>query len=176
MTPLDIVLIVLAFALILAGAEVFTNGIEWLGIKLNMSEGATGSILAAIGTATPETLIPIVAILFTNTADSDTRRAPRASATNEESPGVSIRLILRPSHSNEASAAEIDIWRACSSSSASETVEPSTTEPSRLIAPASNSNASNSDVFPVPRCPTSATLRIVSAGFTLLLSSLSSRQ
>jgi len=53
------------------GAEVFTNGIEWLGIKLNMSEGATGSILAAIGTATPETLIPIVAILFTNTSDSD---------------------------------------------------------------------------------------------------------
>ncbi len=71
MTPLDIVLIVLAFALILVGAEVFTNGIEWLGIKLNMSEGATGSILAAIGTATPETLIPIVAILFTNTTDSD---------------------------------------------------------------------------------------------------------
>ena len=71
MTPLDIALIVAAFALILLGAEVFTNGIEWLGIKLNMSEGATGSILAAIGTATPETLIPIVAILFTNTADSD---------------------------------------------------------------------------------------------------------
>lgn len=71
MTPLDIALIVAAFALILVGAEVFTNGIEWLGIKLNMSEGATGSILAAIGTATPETLIPIVAILFTNTTDSD---------------------------------------------------------------------------------------------------------
>ena len=71
MTPLDIAFIVLAFALILVGAEVFTNGIEWLGIKLKMSEGATGSILAALGTATPETLIPIVAILFTNTADSD---------------------------------------------------------------------------------------------------------
>ena len=71
MTPLDIALIFAAFALILVGAEVFTNGIEWLGIKLNMSEGATGSILAAIGTATPETLIPIVAILFTNTSDSD---------------------------------------------------------------------------------------------------------
>jgi cation:H+ antiporter len=70
-TPLDIAFIVLAFGLILVGAEVFTNGIEWLGIKLNMSEGATGSILAALGTATPETLIPIVAILFTNTADSD---------------------------------------------------------------------------------------------------------
>lgn len=71
MSPLDIALIVGAFVLILFGAEVFTNGVEWLGVKLNMSEGATGSILAAIGTATPETLIPIVAILFTNSVDSD---------------------------------------------------------------------------------------------------------
>ncbi len=71
MSPLDVALIVGAFALILIGAEVFTNGVEWLGIKLNMSEGATGSILAAIGTATPETLIPIVAILFTSSVDSD---------------------------------------------------------------------------------------------------------
>ncbi len=71
MSALDIALIALAFALILVGAEVFTNGIEWLGIKLNMTEGATGSILAAIGTATPETLIPIVAILFTNSVDAD---------------------------------------------------------------------------------------------------------
>jgi len=36
-----------------------------------MSEGATGSILAAIGTATPETLIPVVAILFTNSVEAD---------------------------------------------------------------------------------------------------------
>src|SRR5205807_7463273 len=36
-----------------------------------MPEGATGSILAAIGTATPETLIPVVAILFTNSVDAD---------------------------------------------------------------------------------------------------------
>jgi cation:H+ antiporter len=71
MTPIDIGLIVGAFVLILVGAEVFTNGVEWLGLKLRISEGATGSILAALGTATPETLIPIVAILFTNTPDSD---------------------------------------------------------------------------------------------------------
>ena len=70
MSPVDIALIVGAFVLILAGAEVFTNGVEWLGIKLRISEGATGSILAAIGTATPETLIPVVAILFTSTPDS----------------------------------------------------------------------------------------------------------
>ena len=71
MSAVDVLFIVGAFVLILAGAEVFTNGIEWLGIKLRISEGATGSILAALGTATPETLIPVVAILFTNTADAD---------------------------------------------------------------------------------------------------------
>ena len=71
MTLFDVALIVGAFVLILVGAEVFTNGVEWLGLKLRISEGATGSILAAIGTATPETLIPIIAILFTNSADSD---------------------------------------------------------------------------------------------------------
>src|SRR4051812_23064918 len=38
---------------------------------LKLSEGATGSILAAIGTATPETLIPVIAILFTSSADAD---------------------------------------------------------------------------------------------------------
>lgn len=71
MTPLDVLFVVGAFALILVGAEFFTGGIEWLGIKLDLSHGATGSILAAIGTAMPETLIPIVAILFTNSASAD---------------------------------------------------------------------------------------------------------
>jgi len=71
MSLIDLALIVGAFVLILVGAEVFTNGVEWLGLKLRISEGATGSILAAIGTATPETLIPVVAILFTNTTDSN---------------------------------------------------------------------------------------------------------
>ena len=60
-----------AFALILIGAELFTNGVEWLGQTLGLSEGATGSILAAIGTATPETLVPIVAILFTQSVEAD---------------------------------------------------------------------------------------------------------
>src|SRR5436189_1378198 len=71
MSAIDIALIVGALVLILVGCEVFTNGVEWLGIKLRISEGATGSILAALGTATPETLIPVVAILFTNSADAD---------------------------------------------------------------------------------------------------------
>jgi cation:H+ antiporter len=54
----------IALAVILLGASVFTNGLEWFGKKMNLSDGAVGSIFAAIGTALPETLIPIIAILF----------------------------------------------------------------------------------------------------------------
>ena len=53
-----------ALAVILVAAELFTNGIEWFGHKLNLAEGAVGSVLAAVGTALPETMIPLVAILF----------------------------------------------------------------------------------------------------------------
>ncbi|MCL1790528.1 MAG: sodium:calcium antiporter [Peptococcaceae bacterium] len=58
----DILWLVVSLAIILAGAEFFTNGIEWLGKKLNLGEGAVGSVLAAVGTALPETLIPLIAI------------------------------------------------------------------------------------------------------------------
>jgi cation:H+ antiporter len=61
---IDIAILAVAFVVILAGAELFTNGIEWFGRKLQLAEGAVGSVLAAIGTALPETMIPIVAILF----------------------------------------------------------------------------------------------------------------
>src|SRR4029079_14519183 len=61
---LDIGILAVAFVIILAGAELFTNGIEWVGRKLDLAEGAVGSVLAAVGTALPETMIPIIAILF----------------------------------------------------------------------------------------------------------------
>ena len=61
---MDVIVLVLAFLIILLGAELFTNGIEWFGRKLGLAEGAVGSVLAAVGTALPETMIPIIAILF----------------------------------------------------------------------------------------------------------------
>ena len=60
---MEVALLAISFAIILAGALFFTNAIEWAGNKLGVGEGATGSILAAVGTAMPETLIPIVAII-----------------------------------------------------------------------------------------------------------------
>ncbi|GFO60081.1 membrane protein [Geomonas silvestris] len=60
----NILMLFLALAIILFGATVFTNGLEWFGKKLNLSDGAVGSIFAAIGTALPETLVPIIAIMF----------------------------------------------------------------------------------------------------------------
>jgi cation:H+ antiporter len=61
---LDVLLLILSFVVILTGAELFTNGIEWFGKKLELAEGAVGSVLAAVGTALPETMIPLIAILF----------------------------------------------------------------------------------------------------------------
>lgn len=48
---------------ILIAAEVFTNALEHLGEKLRISEGVTGSLFAAVGTALPETLVPLLAIM-----------------------------------------------------------------------------------------------------------------
>jgi len=60
---MDVVLLFISFAVILAGALLFTNAVEWIGHRLGLGEGAVGSLLAAVGTAMPETLIAIVALL-----------------------------------------------------------------------------------------------------------------
>jgi len=60
---MDVVLLLTSFAVILCGALLFTNAVEWLGHRLGLGEGAVGSLLAAVGTAMPETLIAIVALL-----------------------------------------------------------------------------------------------------------------
>ncbi len=47
---------------ILVAAEVFTNALEHLGERLKISEGVTGSLFAAVGTALPESMVPILAV------------------------------------------------------------------------------------------------------------------
>jgi cation:H+ antiporter len=58
-----IVLLPVSVMVVLAGALLFTNAIEWLGAKLELAQGAVGSLLAAVATALPESLIPITAIV-----------------------------------------------------------------------------------------------------------------
>ncbi|HQD36629.1 MAG TPA: sodium:calcium antiporter [Thermodesulfovibrio thiophilus] len=60
----DIFLLIFCLLLILLSAEIFTNGIEVFGKRLSLSQAVVGSILAAVGTALPETILPLVAILL----------------------------------------------------------------------------------------------------------------
>ena len=64
--PTHIAILIVSFAVILAGSEMFTNGVEWAGHHLSLSEAAVGSLLAAVGTALPETLIPAVALVMSH--------------------------------------------------------------------------------------------------------------
>lgn len=67
------VLLAVSFVLLLAGAFVFTNAVEWAGQRLNLGHAAVGSILAAVATALPESVIPVIAII-----SAETQQAPIA--------------------------------------------------------------------------------------------------
>jgi cation:H+ antiporter len=54
--------LILSLVAILAAAVFFTNAVEILGGRMNLGQGSVGSVLAAVGTALPETMIPVVAI------------------------------------------------------------------------------------------------------------------
>lgn len=50
--------------MVLFAAELLTNAVEWLGLTLGLGEGAVGSVLAALGTALPETAVPVTALVL----------------------------------------------------------------------------------------------------------------
>ncbi len=58
-----ILILIFYLALIVTASEIFTNAVESIGKALNLSEGVSSSIFAAVGTALPETVVPLVAIL-----------------------------------------------------------------------------------------------------------------
>ena len=60
----DIIMLIVSLGVILLSSVVFTNGIELMGHRCGFHQGVVGSILAAVGTALPETIIPVIAILF----------------------------------------------------------------------------------------------------------------
>jgi cation:H+ antiporter len=62
-------LIAVAALLLSAGCvywacEYFVNGVEWFGRKAGVSQNAVGTVLAAFGTALPESVVTFVAVVF----------------------------------------------------------------------------------------------------------------
>jgi len=65
---------ILTLALLLGSAvviylacEYFVNGVEWVGEHFGVSQTAVGTVLAAFGTALPESVVTLVAVVFGKT-------------------------------------------------------------------------------------------------------------
>jgi cation:H+ antiporter len=63
----SVVLLLLSAAVIYISCEYFVNGVEWAGRRLGVSESAVGTVLAAFGTALPESVVTFVAVVFGDT-------------------------------------------------------------------------------------------------------------
>ena len=59
-----VLLFLLSAATIYFACKFFVNGIEWTGHKCGVGETATGSVLAAFGTALPESAVTFMAVVF----------------------------------------------------------------------------------------------------------------
>lgn len=59
---LTIALLLGSAIVIYLSCELFVNGVEWVGERMAVGQKATGSILAAFGTALPESVVTLVAV------------------------------------------------------------------------------------------------------------------
>ncbi|MFC0906544.1 sodium:calcium antiporter [Clostridium sp. MT-14] len=67
-----ILIMIISALLIYFSCEFFVNGVEWVGKAFNISQSAVGSILAAFGTALPESIVTFIAVVFgTNSKQKD---------------------------------------------------------------------------------------------------------
>src|SRR5882724_3535120 len=62
--PLTLLLFFGSAILIYYSCEFFVNGVEWVGHRLRLAESTTGTVLAAFGTALPESVVTFVAVAF----------------------------------------------------------------------------------------------------------------
>ncbi|PZU09277.1 sodium:calcium antiporter [Sphingomonas sp.] len=67
---LPILLLLGSAIIIYLSCEYFVNGVEWAGRKLSVGTQATGTVLAAFGTALPESVVTLVAVAFGASAAS----------------------------------------------------------------------------------------------------------
>jgi cation:H+ antiporter len=57
-------LLLLSAGCVYWACEYFVNGVEWVGHKAGISQNAVGTVLAAFGTALPESVVTFVAVVF----------------------------------------------------------------------------------------------------------------
>lgn len=63
-----VVALLLSAGFVYWACEYFVNGVEWLGHKAGISQTAVGTVLAAFGTALPESVVTFVAVVFGHNA------------------------------------------------------------------------------------------------------------
>jgi cation:H+ antiporter len=61
---LSVTLFLLCAAAIYLACEYFVNGVEWVGRRFSLGATTTGTVLAAFGTALPESAVTFVAVVF----------------------------------------------------------------------------------------------------------------
>jgi len=67
---LTLALLLVSAVVIYLACEFFVNGVEWVGHRFGMSRTAVGTVLAAFGTALPESVVTLVAVVFGKTPDA----------------------------------------------------------------------------------------------------------
>jgi cation:H+ antiporter len=68
--PIAFALLILSAVVIYWSCEYFVNGVEWVGHRFRFTQNATGTVLAAFGTALPESVVTFVAVVFGKSAAS----------------------------------------------------------------------------------------------------------
>ena len=61
--------LLVAIIAIYLSCELFINAIEWVGKRFNVAQHAVGTVLAAFGTALPESVVTFVAVTFNASAE-----------------------------------------------------------------------------------------------------------
>ena len=88
---LSVVLFLLCAGIIYLSCEYFVNGVEWVGRRLNLGATTTGTVLAAFGTALPESAVTFVAVVFGHDAAQKNierfRRSRRPREVRRTGPG-----------------------------------------------------------------------------------------
>jgi len=59
-----VVTLLLSAGCVYWACEYFVNGVEWVGRKAGVSQNAVGTVLAAFGTALPESVVTFIAVVF----------------------------------------------------------------------------------------------------------------